>query len=448
MMKKALKALLAVLLISCIFSGCSLPNFFAAEKLIRPPKLTGENAALQMAFENTVGKDTGLYTPIAGNHRASYILFDANDDSVDEAVVFYSLNSNSSVVHMHLLSQKDGEWYSVFDIIGSGTEVYKVDFYNIDNTNNLEIAVIWSVEDSKREKTLSVYRIASLDRDVDNALVSIATIQISDYVYFDVDGDKANELLYLYYNSSEHVYSLSARLLDFDSAENIFVPLSDLAFQSEISTFSDIIYEKNGNDLRIYLDCISPDNEMFTEILVFSMEKEALFSPQPEDKHLSELSQRNEFIGCQDFNNDGLIDIPVMIDAEESYVLSDISGMTDLPVIVQWITYTESKFVSIGKYFINDTDSFALKLDDLYDDYYIVYDTVNKLTQVRLRASEDENNIVFSVSVRKTDDEYTSILGDGFLGGRGDREYNIVVTALGENMQITNAYVESLIKDL
>ena len=115
MNNKLVRAVSMVVCLIFLLSGCSLPDFFSAESLIRPPKLTGEHAALQKAFEEAVGKDVGLFTPISGNHRGSYILFDANSDKVDEAVVFYSFNSNSSVVHMHLLSQKNGQWYSLGD---------------------------------------------------------------------------------------------------------------------------------------------------------------------------------------------------------------------------------------------------------------------------------------------------------------------------------------------
>lgn len=444
---KTLKAIIVIMLVSVFFSGCSLPDFFAAENLIRPPKLTGENAALQQVFENTVGKDISLYSPVSGNHRASYILFDANSDSVDEAVVFYSLNSNSSVVHMHLLSQKNGKWYSVFDVIGSGTEVYKVDFYNIDNMRNLEIAVIWSVEDSKKEKTLSVYKIASLDSSADNALVSMATIQIADYVYCDVDSDKSNELLYLYYGNSEQAYSLNARLLDYDSDGSMFVPLSDIAFSSSIASVSDIMYESVGKELRIYLDCISPESEMFTEILIFSKELETLLNPQPEEKSLSEITLRRNYISCSDFNGDGYIDIPSLAELEGSYVILK-DDYTEPPLIVDWLTLYDGTFASIGRYFINETDSFALKLDDLFRYYYIVYDSINNEVQVRLRSSEDENNIVFSVSAVKTEENNVLLIGEGFLGLRDDREYNITVTALGESLYITADFVESLIKDL
>lgn len=448
MNNKLVRAVSMVVCLIFLLSGCSLPDFFSAESLIRPPKLTGEHAALQKAFEEAVGKDVGLFTPISGNHRGSYILFDANSDKVDEAVVFYSFNSNSSVVHMHLLSQKNGQWYSVADVIGSGTEVYKVDFYNTDSTKMTEVSVIWSVEDSKREKTLSVYRISSLDQFADNTVSSIATVQISDYIYFDVDSDGNNEILYLFYNNSEKIYSLSARLLDFNEAEGNFVPLSDISFRSTIASFDNIFYEITGRDLRVYLECVSPEGNIFTEMLVYSKDKEALLLPDADGIMLSELTHRTSPVRSMDFNDDGMIDIPMVLDSEGSYIISERPEQMDVPLLVDWLTYSDNSFSSVGKFYINESEAYAIRIDDLYEYYYFVYDNVNKITQVRLKNNSDENNIVFSVSKKKDSDGYQGILGDSFLGDRNFSEYSIVITALGESLSFSEEYIKSLLKNL
>lgn len=452
MVKKTVRLLIVTICISVLFSGCSLMEFFTAEKLIRPPKLTGEHAALQTAFEEAVGKDIGLYTPIAGNHRGSYILFDANNDSVDEAVVLYSSDTNSSAVHMHLLSQKDGEWYSVADITGSGTEVYKVDFMNIDSGRMLEIVVIWSVDDSKREKTLSVFRISSLDASVDNALSSIATVQIIDYVYFDVDIDNDYEILYLFQASSEQNYSLSARLLDFNEEKELLVPLSDVSFKSNISYFSQITYENTKEQLRVYLDCASPENDYFTEMLVFSKSDAVLFIPDFNGKPLAEITRRTEYVLCTDFNADGTIDIPCVFRVEDSCILSDRPENITVPLFVEWLTYSDDVFKASGKYFINEADGYALRYDSFAECYYIVYDSINRITQLRLKNGTEENNIVFSVS-RDDEDSYAGILGDGilgegFLGNKESVKCNVVVTALGESLSFTESYIKSLLLEL
>lgn len=425
------------------FSGCSLVDFFSAESLLRAPKLTGENSALQSAVEGAVGSEIGLFTPIAGDYRASYILFDANNDGNDEAVVFYSLNSNASVVHMHLLAKTDNEWHSVADITGSGTEVYKVDFFNIDNSQNLEIAVTWSLDDSKREKTLSIYRISSLEAGAENALTSIASIQLADYIYLDIDSDAVNELLYFYYSSTDEVYSLVARVLEYTEKESNFSPSSEINLSQPTSAFVDINFEKDNNNYKIYLDCLSPDNKYFTELILFDYENSALSLPMINNQYISVLSRRAINVTCDDFNKDGKLDIPCELNYEESY----ISGLSeDNPVsmkFVRWCNYSQNEFTEIGKFFINEFDGFIMNIGSLYESYYFVYDYVNNVTQVRLKNFDEENNVIFSVSCREESDLLNPLLSD-------DRknEYDIVISAKGVSMNITYEYVRNLIEDI
>ena len=450
-MKKSARVFFAVVAaaVLCIcFSGCSMLDFFAAESLLKPPKLTGEKAELQLAFENTVGSDVSLFTPIAGDYRGAYIMFDADSDGNEEAVVFYSFNSNASVVHMHLLSQQNGKWYSVGDFTGSGTKVYKVDFYNIDNTRNLEIGVIWSLDDSMKEKNLSVYRITSLDRNAENSLVSLATIQIADYVYCDADSDNANELLYFYYDTTGNITSANARMIDYDSQNESLIPISEVRLPFVFSSVNGIVTDKEKDNIRFYVDCTSSDNARLSEIIVYNKQSGALFIPQYRKNYISELSERTADVYCSDFNKDGYLDMPVAINSDESYAISDIDG-SEIPLtFVEWFTYLDDDFLSIGKYFLNHYDGYSLKIDALYDRYYIVYDYVNKTTQVRLKDYDSENNIVFSVSCSEPDDDLVSILPEGFLGEKNDTEYKIVISAKGETLSFTENYIKSLISDL
>ena len=450
-MKRFVKTALIIAVIFCMsvsLSGCSMFDFFAAESLLKPPKLTGEKAELQLAFEKTVGSDISLFTPMAGEYRGSYIIFDANNDGNDEAVVFYAFNSNSSVVHMHLLSQREGMWYSVGDFTGSGTDVYEVDFFNIDNTKNLEIGVIWSLDDSKKEKILSLYRIASLEEGSGDSLLSLATIQIADYVSCDVDGDYSNELLYFYFDADDGYSSSHARLLDYDAQNENLVPISEVKLPFAFNSISQILYDVENENYRFYMDCTATGETGFSEIIVYNKKSGALYIPQADNEHISSLSSRSSDIYCEDFNKDGYLDIPLTLESEESYAVADIDG-TQIPLtFVEWYTYLDDGFMSLGKYFLNHYDGYALKLDALYEYYYVVYDYVNKVTQVRLKSSDSENNIIFSVSRAASDDDIVSILPAGLLGEKNNSDYKIVISAKGETLSFTEAYIKSLISDL
>lgn len=443
-MKKKIFPYLILILVSLVsFSGCSIIDFFSAEALLRAPGLTGENAALQSAVESVVGKDISLFTPIAGDYRASYILFDADNDKNDEAVVFYSLNSNESVVHMMLLSDIDDKWYPVADIIGSGTEVYKVDFCNIDTSQTLEIAVMWSQDDSKREKTLSLYKINSLGNNVENALTSVVTVQLIDYICFDIDSDAINELLYFYFSRTDEQYAVSARLLDYIPQDSNYVPISDISLSLPLSSLFALNFAKENNDYLIYLDCVSPDGSYFTELITYDYENSALNKTRVNDKFLSSLTIRNNDIACQDFNNDGIIDIPCQLNYEDSYVIGYSEESPLKLKFVSWCSYSENDFYELGKYYMNDFDGFFMKIDDFYANYYFVYDYENSVTQVRLRNYSEENNVVFSIICDTVSNDFNMLLQN-----ENRKEYSIIISAKGESLGFTETYISKLLEEL
>ncbi|MBQ6119424.1 MAG: hypothetical protein IJK98_09340, partial [Clostridia bacterium] len=179
-----------------VFAGCNIVDFFSTDSLLRAPKLTGQNAALQQAFEQTVGKDVFLVSPLTGAYRSAFILQDCNGDEVEEAFVFYAMNDTENTIHIHLLEFVEGTWRSVADTTGNGSEVYKVEFCSVDRDAAPELAVTWTVSDSKRDKTLSLYKIDFRQGETGNEFNPLASVQIFDYAMLDIDNDRQNELFY------------------------------------------------------------------------------------------------------------------------------------------------------------------------------------------------------------------------------------------------------------
>ena len=85
-LKKHILACLALALsLVFLFSGCSL-RFTALPNLLRPPKPIGEYSGLQESFESYVATATGknflLKTPITGDYRSSFIMYDMDNLSL------------------------------------------------------------------------------------------------------------------------------------------------------------------------------------------------------------------------------------------------------------------------------------------------------------------------------------------------------------------------------
>lgn len=400
MKSRLVKTVVLAVAVAVLFSGCTLVDLFSAETLLRPPRLTGENAALQSAFEGSVGTDIGLFTPLSGEFRSSYILFDADLDGEDEAIVFYSSNTDKNVVHMHLLTRQKDNWVSIADIIGSGTGVYKVDFFNIDKSSELEIAVMWSADDSKRDKTLSIYKIQSLDSGFGDNITSLATILVSDYINVDLDNDSADELLYMYFSVSDDVYYSGARLMDYDISQKSLVPLSEVSFDFQIYSYLNISSEKNEDEYRFYLDCLLPNNSYATELIFYGFETASLTVPQFDSKSLAYYSHRSIDISCEDFDGDGYIDVPIHKDTQSVNIVGLPTEEKAGLECITWCSVGDGELDVIGNYIVNLIDGYKMNTDNLIEEYCFFYEYQKKVLQVRTDDSYSDENIVFSVETK------------------------------------------------
>ena len=84
--------IVVITVIAAAFAGCSVFNVFSVDSLIKAPRLTGENAEIQKAFESAVGKDAVLVRPVSGEYRSAYVLrdYDGDGDYDRSALVTFS----------------------------------------------------------------------------------------------------------------------------------------------------------------------------------------------------------------------------------------------------------------------------------------------------------------------------------------------------------------------
>ena len=127
MLKGKRVAVLSILMFLLFVGGCSF-DFVSVDNLMRAPKLTGIYGELEQAFEASVGDAITLQSPRSGSYRTAFVLHDIDGDFVDEALVFYTLNSDASTVHIHFLDYVNDEWISAGDETGSEREIHELLF--------------------------------------------------------------------------------------------------------------------------------------------------------------------------------------------------------------------------------------------------------------------------------------------------------------------------------
>lgn len=144
-MKRYLLKIALILCMMLLFSSCSLN--MSVENLLTPPKLTEEQNAIFQALQSSKGGNITLKYPKSGDYRSAFIIRNIDDEPTDEALVFYQSAgaSEENFLWLVFLDQKDGEWICVYDMPAIGTDVEKVVFKELGDSDKVNIIIGYSV---------------------------------------------------------------------------------------------------------------------------------------------------------------------------------------------------------------------------------------------------------------------------------------------------------------
>ena len=392
--RSTVKSFLLFALVALLCCSCSFIDFFSTDSLIRPPKLTGENALIQQAFEKAVGKDVMLVSPVSGDFRSAFVQYDIDRDGTDETLVFYTRNESPDEAHLHLLRFNGEQWYSAGDMTGNGSEVYSVSFFDLDKTVGYEIAVSWTVSDSKRNKTLSLYKLTSVPED---RIDQLSVLQIYDYMVCDFDFDGQQELVYLMDNGADQEQPFKANMIKMDPAGAGFTFVCELQLQLSVNVPVKMSFDIRDGHYRLYIDCMNYDGSYMTEVLWFDtgelVLKRAL---DAEGNVISEMTGRNAAVFSEDLNNDRIIEFPMQRPYENSAVYTkDPDGETPMQLITFARLQGENLNYLPRNYFYSPEGEFRFKADAFLDGYFAAYDAANK--ELRFYQTDVPETPVFTV---------------------------------------------------
>ena len=392
--RSAVKTILLFALTALLCCSCSIIDFTSTDSLIRPPKLTGENALIQQTFEKAVGKDVMLVSPVSGDYRSAFVQYDIDRNGTDETLVFYCRTESPDEAHLHLLRFNGEQWYSAGDMTGNGSEVYSVSFYDLDKSAGYEIAVSWTVSDSKRNKTLSLYKFSMAPEE---RIDQLSVLQIYDYMVCDFDFDGQQELLYLMDNGADQEQPFKANMIKMDPVEGSFGFMCELQLQLSVNVPVKMSFDIRDGHYRLYIDCMNYDGSYMTEVLWFDTAELVLKRAQDADGNvISEMTGRNAAVFSEDLNNDRIIEFPVQRPYENSAVYTkDPDGEAPM----QLVTFARLQRGDLSylpkTYFYAPEGEFRFKTDSFLNGYFAVYDAATK--ELRFYLADDPEVPVFAV---------------------------------------------------
>lgn len=438
-MKRCVKIISTAVLAVCVLMlcGCSVFNVFSVDSLIKAPRLTGDNAEIQKAFESAVGTDISLVRPVAGDYRSAYVLHDYDGDGVDEAIVFYTPKSTAGEVRMHFLKygEADEKWVSVADVKGNGSDVHSITFCNFDRDSVAEIAVAWAFADGQKDKMLTVYHYEVNDVTGEKDFVSLASVRISDFNFIDVDFDGAEELLYTIIDAAAEKPTAVLKSLKYDVATERFVPLSEVLLDNRIVSFLGYAHDLKAGNFRFYVDSQLADGRYITEIVYFDYSHSAFVRPVDENGiPLGEKTVRQPSIRAEDINGDGFVDVPRAELYEKSEVVLPAEGEDGRVFAVEYYELEGgNKLVSIGTYYSCADLGIRIKLDKYRSSAFLRYDKSSDSIMFYSYPDEGKNNskLLFTVSIENTE-THSAVLG----GSERKSAVSVLVSQTGRDIGI------------
>ena len=422
-------------------------EFKPVNSLMKPPKVEGENLAIQLAFEESVGDTYLLKQPLKGEYRSAYTFIDLDGDSDNEVIVFYSGKDAIDIVRMNVLDVIDGNWRSVADFESLHNQIQEIKFADLNGDNLKEIIVGWTTYQDDYSKLLSVYKINETDSGV-----SIKPVFDDTYSYFeiiDIDSDGTRDILLLKYfamaNTPENEYKASFM----SYTRKGITEIASIPLDRSISSVTSVVSDKADDVIpkKIYVDGYKIDSGMATDCFYWNESEKQFEKPLFDGVSLSALSSRTTGVFCADINADGLVEIPVEELLPDSRVIT-LERSNDLSQgIIKWMSINNNYLETVEYRLMNLQAGYSFRIDESWIGNITVENDQSEgiLTFCQLKYSSGQlvRGVPYFSIKTVTDDNSISFFSSDFdylLNNKGQYYYCRIYDS-GKDFGITNKMI-------
>lgn len=293
----------AVCALSLVMTGCAGTNF-NVDGLLNAPKLTSEQSEIHQALIESVGSNITIKYPKNGQNRSAYVIANIDDEPGDEALVFYKYSSEDSTVRVNLLDKDDnGDWYSVKELKGAGSDIDRVIITDIGGSNSADVIVGYqSVSDENR--TLEVY---------DYAGGKFGKIGASGYSVLDtadINADGKNEIITVAKESNADNGEVTAKASLLKLKDGELIKDEEIDMCPNMTSYAKTVVGglKSGRT-GLYIDSLNGDGKLATELIYYRYSKLQNPMQSSGDKLLNMCTRPSGYYSV-DLDGDGVVEIP------------------------------------------------------------------------------------------------------------------------------------------
>lgn len=403
--------LLAVCLVGFLFGGCDVVDGFTnrdMQELLQPPMTLGEYSNIVKAMENYMNNNPfTLILPGSGDYNSAYTVSDIDGDGADEAIAFYKHNAE---VCLGILDKGNDSWTMRQSITGKGNNIYDIGLHDLDNDNVDEIVVMWGTDSNDTTRILEVYKFNGkefvlVDDDIENDNINCNECVVVDFI-------PDNDVLEIFVVNVDRIIGVAsfplARVYAYDTASGTLKFVGSKLLNDKLATgcasikatqkvrVNGVIYNP-----MVVVDSISVDGHYMTEIFAWDSD-ENTFSSEFSSDNIGTFERKTTVVSA-DVNNDGLIEIPVEKEFNNTNQVGrvDPDYVTDKHII-QWVTYEKNNYFEVVKYsFVNQEFNYMLIIPEKWVDNSAFMENRTE-NEIIIYHWDKQNN-------RPVDDEYDGI---------------------------------------
>lgn len=295
--------LAATIGIGSLLSGCSVG--LGDTQLLHPPKTTGREAEIQKLIEQTAGGDYMLKYPTTGQFRSAIITEDLDNDKNDEAIAFYRTEADNAKTHMLIMYNDKKQWKLALDFETDYLDIDSVQFADYDYDGVAEIFTGF-VTFTNSTNELNIF-----DFDAEKKLGGRVDFKLNYNAFTtgDYDEDGASEILSFTLDSND--FDAYAALTDYD--KNSLYTLARCPMDDSVTKFESVSSGLiGGKTTGVAVDGLI-ESSYNTQVIYYNPDKKKLINfPFNPKKPVSNPTARTYNINCDDVDDDGFIEVPVI----------------------------------------------------------------------------------------------------------------------------------------
>ena len=367
-------------------------QFLPVEKLLRPPKQEGENSVIQEVFEQNISGGYTLKVAESGEYDTAYNFADIDGDSQQEVIVTYCEPEDGDIIKFCILNKDDNEWEFLTEINTEYNVLEFVDFLDTDNDSIKELVLGMSIKGALVTKRLNIY-----DINTDKGVPSADLCYECDYTGIsisDINSDGALEIVKTDISQNRHKLSV----LNYRNGK--FSTLSSVYINKNLKTLTALNTDRvtDGRYNRIHLDGYIIDGTLSTFCYLFDSNNNKLTEINGGGSFDGLSISRKIYVNSTDINDDGLIELPLQTQLNDSEIIS--SDFSDSSVdIILWSNVYKNKSEEVLYHIINNKHKYTVVFDpDWYVRFTFVMDVdKGELTFYTLDENQKRSEPILSI---------------------------------------------------